>query len=194
MTVEGHAFMRFPAGELAPPGTNVTGAVKPKPTASTTNQFAEVFSKEYTLRREQDRVIGRFLGGVRIRHPQLDLTTEAMTVELPPEGRQVERIVAERGVKFDMVDQRGQKHHGEGVRLVYTHNVSAAATNDLVVLIGSPAILQTTNGPTARNNVFNMDLTTGVISGTGTYEFTGVTDAIDTNKFKWPTREPGHKQ
>ena len=187
MTVEGNASMRFPATELAPPGTNVTGAVKPGHAAGATNQFADVFSKEYTLRREKDRVIGRFLGGVRIHHPQLNLTNEAMTVELPPEGREVQRIVAERGVKFDLMDERGQKHHGEGVRLVYTHTVSTTATNDLVVLIGSPATLQTTNGPTARNNVFNLDLTSGVISGSGRYEFTGTT-SVDTNKFKWPKR------
>ena len=166
MRVLGNASMRFPAGELVLPGP---GAPVPARGPGATNQFAEIFSEDYSLGRETNGLIARFRGGVYISHTQMNLACETMTVQLPPEGKQFGNLVAEHGVTFDLLDAKGQKHHGKGDKVVYTHTVTASATNDLVVLSGNPALLQSANGPTAKNTVFTMDLASGTIGAVGKY-------------------------
>ncbi|HWH72188.1 MAG TPA: LptA/OstA family protein, partial [Candidatus Sulfotelmatobacter sp.] len=117
MVVRGNAFARMPAdelGQLAPVKpkagmTNQPAAIAAAPAkaktrakaiATQTNQFAEISCQEYSLQPQT----ALFQGRVRIRHSQVDWTCETLTAQLAPPGQPERRVVAERGVNFDLFD------------------------------------------------------------------------------------------
>jgi hypothetical protein len=93
---------------------------------------------------------------------------ETLTVRLPPAGGQVESIVAERGVAFDVVDDKGQKVHGRGDKAVYTYAVTPTGTNDLIELTGIPAVLESAQG-TNENKIIILDRTHHKVITPGDY-------------------------
>jgi lipopolysaccharide export system protein LptA len=188
LIVRGNASMRVPAGEIAATHT-APGAAKPSGGKGGTNQFADIFAEEYNLRRDHDRLVSHFSGGVYISHTNMNLVCASMTVRAPLEGSPGEvTLTAEQDVEFDLLDEKNQMHHGTGDKLVCTRSSSPGATNDILVLTGRPAVLQTTNGPTARNTAFTLDRARGTISGSGPYVFTGYGPALDTNKIRFPKK------
>ena len=185
LIVRGNASMRVPAREVVPAGAAGPLASKGPAAKGGTNQFADIFAEEYTLRRDHDRLLTHFRGGVYISHAQMNLMCATMRVSTPLEANRGNSVLtADQDVQFDLLDDRNEKHHGTGDRLVFTHSLSSTATNDIAVLTGTPAVLQSTNGASARNDSFTLDLRRGTISGSGHYQFTGVGPAVDTNKFK----------
>ncbi len=151
-TVRGHAWMRLPARELrqsAPLPARAASRLD-----SVTNQFAQVFCKEYRVTRSN----ALFSGGVRIEHPQMTWTSPSISVEFPPGGGQADRMVAEPQVDFYVLNQ-GKMVHGTGQKAVYTYSVSPNSTNELMQLLGNPATLEVTNsGAILQNQVLIWDL------------------------------------
>ncbi len=181
MTVQGNASMRLPAAELER-ASLASGSATNQPHATKgTNQFAEIFSERYHVR-EQTAV---FHGGVYITHPQMNWACETLTVQLPQAGGQIDHILADQAVVFDLVDEQGRKVHGTGEKAVYSYAVAEGITNSLMQLFGTPAVLETTNG-TVQNKVLVLDLGRNQLVAAGSYAIRGTAPAVDTNNFQLP--------
>ncbi len=161
LTVSGDAFLRLPADELAQAEAG-TPAVKP-------TAFSEITSGEYTARAG----LAVFRGGVRVTHPQMNWICETLTVEAGQGAETWRKIVARRGVIFDLTDEQGQKVHGKGDEAVYDFSVNGSATNELVKLHGAPATLENTNA-TVQNAEIVLDRRRNqVIAPGATYQIHG---------------------
>jgi lipopolysaccharide export system protein LptA len=181
MLVHGNASMRLPANELARAADPRSASTNKPPAKTGTNQWAEVFSEEYTLRPQT----AQFRGGVYASHPQMNWASETLTVTLPPEGGQVDHIVAEQSVVFDLLDDKGQKLHGTGDKTVYSYTVSGGTTNDLLELTGAPGVLQSTNG-TTRNKIIIFDRLNHLLKTPGDYSISGVVPSQGSNALVLP--------
>ena len=206
MRVRGNARIRIPAGEMGqtalmgPGKTNVPASsnfpANSKPlgvrdfsapgTARPESEWAEVFCEEYVLRRE----LSVFLGGVYVSHPRMYWLCERMAVRTPEPGNRI--IVAEEGVKFDLVDDRGQKVHGTGDNAVYTYSVTTGpdgrTTNELVHLTGNPAVLETENMTNRNyNGPIILDLLRHKLISQGSVQ--GSITNANTNLFGFPHKK-----
>ncbi|HEY5909425.1 MAG TPA: LptA/OstA family protein [Verrucomicrobiae bacterium] len=181
MLVQGKALMRLPASELAQAADPraVPGAASPAANAAV--QWAEVRSAEYTLSPQQ----AQFRGGVEVTHPKMNWSSGTLTVQLPASGGQVESIVAERSVVFDLLDDKGQKVRGTGDQVVYTYEVTGTTTNDQVVLIGAPAVLEGKDG-TTRNKTIVLDRANHKLITRGDYQITSQIKGLGTNALVLP--------
>ena len=177
MLVIGNASMRLPAEELAQSPTS--GTNQPQAKASSP-QFADIYSQEYTL--WTNRAV--FRGGIYVTHPQMNLVCEKLEAQLGSgEGK---TVTAEQGVVFDLKDERGQTLHGAGNKAVYTVGFSGDATNGLLRLTGTPAMVQSTNG-LATSSVLLLNRATGDLSAPGgDYHLQGTGPALNTNRFELP--------
>ena len=91
------------------------------------------------------------------------------TPELGKEGR---IVIAEPDVVFEAVDEQGRKLHGTGDKAVLTHRVTPTLTNDLIVLTGRPAVVQTTN-VIGRNQTITLDMSRHTFVTPGKYSAWG---------------------
>ena len=184
MFVRGNAFMEMPATELGQSALTELGSAKTGVTKRDTNAVAKVFSEEYLV--EPDQAL--FRGKVRIDHPQMKWTCPELTLLSPPElGKTGRMFIAEPDVVFDLLDDQGRNFHGTGKRAVCTRTVSATLTNDLMVLTGNPARLETTN-LLGRNNIFTLDLTSHKVTVPGKYYIRVLMPAQSTNTFQAPKK------
>jgi lipopolysaccharide export system protein LptA len=181
MDVRGNASMRMPAADLAQSSPAADASRKPARPATATNEFAEISSAEYIFMATN----ALFRGGVHVTHPQMNLACETLTVDLPPAGERIHRILAEQAVDFNMVDAQGKKVHGLGDNVLYTYDGKMGVTNDFVRLAGRPALLQTTNA-TLTNTVITFDRARNRLIASGKYAFHGLAPAADTNKLRMP--------
>ena len=192
MVARGNAFVRLPAQEISSVALTSAGdekagdalpAAAPARSAAATNQFAEISSLEYRLQTNS----ALFLGQVRVTHPQMNLTCESVAVDFPSGGGTAERILAERSVEFDLMDDKGQKIHGTGQKALYTYQVTPDRTNDLVELTGNP-MLTMTNGSTFQNSVIILDRANGKLVAPGKYLIRGLgtTEVAKTPETLWP--------
>ncbi len=158
MQVRGNAFMRMPAEQFAQavavnrrgPGraaAALSGAAKPpaqaprQPALSTpaaTNQpFADIRAQQYSVTPEG----AIFEGQVSVTHPQMHWTCQRLEVEWLDSGMR-RRVLAEGGVRFEVIGAGEQRLLGDGDRADYTFWVAEGATNELMVLYGNPARLR----------------------------------------------------
>ena len=186
MYVKGNASVRLPAKELGEPLTQGAGPPNKPHTKPETDQFADVFCEDYTLR--QDSAV--FRGGVYASHTNMNWACESLTVESIPGGKV---LTAEQGVVFDLIDEHGQKFHGTGNKAIYTNSIVGSVTNDLLTLFGTPAkkaVLTSTNA-TFQNPVIIFDRVSGKINGPGTeFRITGTNAVANTNLFLSPQHKP----
>jgi lipopolysaccharide export system protein LptA len=184
MLVRGNAFMKLPASELGQSAVTTLGTPKPGGLKGTTNEFTEIFSEEYLMTPDS----ALFRGRVRIKHPQIKETCEEMTMlTLPELGKDGRMVIAEPAVVFDLVDDRGRNFHGTGEKAVYTRRLTTTATNDIMVLTGNPAVLETTNF-VGRNKVINLDLASHTVMAPGKYNLRGTLPAAGTNTSQPPKK------
>jgi lipopolysaccharide transport protein LptA len=87
-----------------------------------------------------------YSGGVRVEGQGMLLTCETLTAKLPATGNRLESFVGESNVVVNFVDEKGQKTHATGEKLVYTFAVSETTTNETIELQGNP-VLETPQGP-----------------------------------------------
>ena len=195
MLVRGHASMRLPAQELGQtPGDRVRspGSRVPSPESRVesagTNRFAEIFAEEYRIKPQE--IV--FRGKVRMDHPRMQCDCEKLTARAVESGEKVQRIVAERDVVFDLIQEnarkarvndRPQKVHGTGDKAVYSYGITAGATNEVVELTGNPAMLQTTNCA-FQNPIIILDCAHEKVVAPGRYQIQGSATAGGTNKFR----------
>ena len=184
MFVRGNAFMEMPATELGQSALTELGSGKPGGAKRDTNALARVYSEEYLV--EPDQAL--FRGGVRIEHPQMKWTCPELTLLSPPElGKTGRMLIAEPEVVFDVLDDQGRNFHGTGKRAVCTRTVSATLTNDLMVLTGNPAMLETTNF-IGRNKIITLDLTSHKVTAPGKYYIQHIIPTEGTNTFQAPKK------
>ena len=90
--------------------------------------------------------------------------------------------MAEPGFTFDVTDAKGESVHGSGQKALYTYSVSGTSTNDLMQLLGNPAILQMANGTRFQNNLIIWDLANNkMFTPPGEYHGYGPTNEVGTN-------------
>jgi lipopolysaccharide export system protein LptA len=182
MTVRGNAYVKMPAQDLSQSdfaGFGRTGRAIPK---AQTSEFAEIFSQSYTL----SQTNGYFSGGVSIVHPQINWTCTNLAVHWPHEGARVDRMVAERGVRFESTDDKGQKTSATADQAVYTYSVTDGLTNEVLKLTGNPATLIGTNGVTFKNPVITYDMLRKQVIASGSYRIAPPTNAVGSNTLLFP--------
>ncbi len=190
MLVRGNASLRSPANELAGQFSPTTaGGTTNRPVRTGTNEFADVFCQEYTLR--PDRSL--FLGGVYLTHPEMNLSCEKLAVRTPGAG--ATNLVAEQNVVFDLMTEKG-KVHGTGDNAIYSFGVFNTVTNGILPinelrLTGSPAILSSTNGtfPKVWNQLIIWDRANDNLTLPGDYKIQGDARPMDTNIFVLPNKK-----
>jgi lipopolysaccharide export system protein LptA len=184
MYVRGNAFMEMPANELGQSAVTELGAGNRGAPKSETNAWARIFSEEYLLAPEQ----ALYRGGVRIDHPRMTWACDELTLLSPPElGPTGRMFIAEPAVVFDLLDDQNRNFHGTGQRAVCTRRVTPTATNDLMVLTGTPATLTTTN-LVGRNRIITLDMTSHKVLAPGKYSIRGTLPADGTNTFGPPKK------
>jgi lipopolysaccharide export system protein LptA len=183
MIVSGEALMRLPASEFSQSMAGADAPHKPVAPQTGTNGLANIFCQEYRLRNTN----ATFRGGVYLTHPQTTWACESLTVRLPPAGEHIgsDSVLAEQGVDFTMLNEKGEKVHGLGDRALYTSVPTALVTNKFVRLSGKPASLETTNG-IIENNLIVVDLGRNMLIASGDYSIQGSARAMATNKFQMP--------
>jgi hypothetical protein len=163
------------------------GAGKRGESKGETNALARIFSEEYLLAPEQ----ALFRGGVRIEHPRMKWTCHELTLLSPPElGKTGRMLIAEPAVVFDLLDDQGRNFHGTGQRAVCTRRVTPTMTNDLMVLTGSPATLESTN-LVGRNTIITLDLTSHKVLAPGKYYIRGTLPANASTTLQPPKKRKG---
>ncbi len=163
-----NASLRLPAEAFGQDAPQAAPELNPSP-AGVTNQFADIFAREYRLGTNS----ALFKGGVRVTHPQMKLNCETMSFDVPQGSSRAQSIVAQDSVDFDLVDEKGQKVRGTGQKAVYTYRVTEAGTNDLVELTGN-AMLTMTNGSSFQNSIIILDRANGKLMAPGKYSIHGV--------------------
>jgi lipopolysaccharide transport protein LptA len=81
-----------------------------------------------------------YQGNVVVERPDVKLTCGWLTVDLPPEGGRLNRVVAETNVVIDFTDEKGQKYHVTSAKAVYDFKVENAVTNETVTFTGNPRV------------------------------------------------------
>jgi len=183
MTVSGNASARLPASEFAQSAGTLVGSGKSLAAESANTNSAEIFCREYTLNPEKSF----FHGEVRLAHPQMNMTCEEVTVDSDQSGKRARRMTAQPDVVFAMTGDRGKTVHGMADRAIYTYGSEGGRTNELLTLIGKPAVLETTD-PEARfrNSTIVFDMQSGLVSARGKYSINGTVPGLETNKLQLP--------
>lgn len=121
-----------------------------------------------------------YRGNVRVDDPQLKLTCEQLTADLPQSGGHVNHLVALTNVVMDSVDEKGQTNHATSDTAVYDYNVQNGVTNETVTLYGNaraetsqvilwgePILYDRINGTLSATNqhmIFKQNLTSSVLN------------------------------
>jgi lipopolysaccharide transport protein LptA len=77
---------------------------------------------------------------VRVDDPEMKLSCERLTADLPQEGGRINHIVAETNVVIDFTDEKGQTMHATGDKAVYVYEAQNGVTNETVTLTGNPEL------------------------------------------------------
>lgn len=77
-----------------------------------------------------------YQGNVRVNDPQLRLTCELLTVELPQSGGRPEHLIARTNVVMDSVDEKGGTNHATSDMAIYDYIVKDGVTNEIITLSG----------------------------------------------------------
>jgi len=115
--------LSFSAGE-----TNATPSAARPP--------SEIFSD--SLEADLETRTAVYIGNVRVIDPRMNLTADELTVKVPAEGGRPERMVADGNVTILAIDDEGRTNRAWGNSLVYTYNVQAGFTNEVLELTGTP--------------------------------------------------------
>ena len=81
-----------------------------------------------------------YFENVRVDDPDMKLSCEWLTANLPQAGGRMDHIVAETNVVIDFTDEKGQPVHATGDKAVYSYQVQGGVTNETITLTGNPQI------------------------------------------------------
>jgi lipopolysaccharide transport protein LptA len=123
------------AGDWLQAQTNVSAAPKPSraPTIITSERADFDLAARHAIYR----------GSVRVDDPQMKLTCEELTADLPQSGGHIDHLVALTNVVMDSVDDKGQTNHATSDKAVYDYNVVNGVTNEMVTLTGNAKVEST---------------------------------------------------
>jgi lipopolysaccharide transport protein LptA len=83
-----------------------------------------------------------YQGNVRVDNPQMKLTCDLLTAEMPRMAvGKFNRVTAEQNVVIDWLDDKGQNNHATSARAVYTYSITNSVTNTVVELTGNPVLM-----------------------------------------------------
>ena len=139
----------------------------PSRAAAPGEQFADIYSRDYTVARETTH----FVGGVKIIHPQMDWTCEQVTVKTGGSGSKDVNILAQERVAFLLSGARGETLRGACEKAVYDYQITSALTNDILRMTGNP-VLETTNA-VLTNSVILVDRAHNKLIAPGRYVMRG---------------------
>ena len=97
-----------------------------------------------------------YRSNVRVDDPQMKLTCEEMTADLPQSGGQINHLVALTNVVMDSVDEKGQTKHATSDKAIYDYNVVNGVTNETVTLTGNAKVKDGPNWMTGEPITFNL--------------------------------------
>ena len=117
-------------------------APKPKPPRQPTKIESDRVDFDLTARQ------AAYHGHVRVDDPEMKLTCENLTADLPQDSGHINHIVAETNVIIDFTDEKGQTMHATGDKMVYGYAVQNGATNETVTLTGNPELENAQNKST----------------------------------------------
>jgi len=81
-----------------------------------------------------------YRGHVRVDDPEMKLSCEWLTADLPETGERMTNIVALTNVVIDFTDDRGHTNHATGDKAVYVYAVRDGVTNETVTLTGNAQV------------------------------------------------------
>ncbi len=81
-----------------------------------------------------------YRGNVRVDDPQMKLTCELLTADLPQSGGHIDHLVALTNVVMDSVDEKGQTNHATSDKAIYDYKVENGVTNETVTLTGNAKV------------------------------------------------------
>lgn len=81
-----------------------------------------------------------YRGNVRVDDPQMQMTCEELTADLPESGGHIDHLVALTNVVMDSVDEKGQTNHATSDKAVYDYKVVNGVTNETVTLTGNAKV------------------------------------------------------
>jgi len=102
-----------------------------------------------------------YFGNVRVTETNMSLLCEYLIAVMPQRGGRIESILAQTNVVMDMTDEKGEKVHGTGEKLLYTYRATETETNEVIELSGNPWI-ETARGST-KADVITYDRITGMV-------------------------------
>lgn len=102
-----------------------------------------------------------YIGDVRVTEDTMRLTCEYLIAIRPQRGGRIESITALTNVVMELTDEKGDKVHGTGEKLLYSYRISETETNEVIELSGSP-LIETAQGKT-RADIITYDRITGVV-------------------------------
>lgn len=112
--------------------TNVAGAPKPPraPTVITSERADFDLAARHAIYRDN----------VHVDDPQMKLTCELLTADLPQTGGHINHLVAQTNVVMDSVDDKGQTNHATSDKAIYDFKVVNGVTNETVTLTGNAKV------------------------------------------------------
>ena len=109
-------------------------------------------------------LVAVYRGNVRVHHPRWWFRSEVMTTSFPAAGKRIESLVLESNVFIVSLDEKGRTNTARGDRAVYDHKIIGGTTNELMVLIGRPATVDTPDF-TMESDRIDGDLRNGTFDG-----------------------------
>jgi lipopolysaccharide transport protein LptA len=127
------AQTNLPAPELLP-AANVAAAVTTN-TPPRERPPVEIFSDagDFDLKNR----VGVYRGHVIVSDPQMKLTCDTLTAQIPKNGGHPESIIAAGNVKIEGTDDKGHPVRVTSDQAVYAYKVVNATTNETVTLTGN---------------------------------------------------------
>ena len=81
-----------------------------------------------------------YRGNVRVDDPQMQMSCEELTADLPQTGGHINHLVALTNVVMDSVDDKGQTNHATSDKAIYDYSVVNGVTNETVTLTGNAKV------------------------------------------------------
>jgi lipopolysaccharide transport protein LptA len=108
-------------------------------TAPTSRRATNATTRIDSVRAEFDLTARRavYQGDVRVDDPQMKLTCEQLTANLPSSGGHIDHLVALTNVVMDSVDEKGQTNHATSDMAIYDYKVQDGITNETITLSGN---------------------------------------------------------
>ena len=155
-------WLTVAAGLALTPAQAQTNAPVKAAAANPTEIFSDGADFDLNGRRAE------YFGHVIVTSANLKLECERLTVDLPADGEQhVNHVAAETNVVIHFEDSSGTKYAATSAKAVYTYEVVNHATNELVVLTGSPKV--TTDKAVITGDPLVWDRTNGKFHGTNSH-------------------------